>query len=140
MEEAVVIKRSKKTSNQNHPESEADITNISSDIKPVTYLKSRAADLLKQINETHRPAIITQNGEPKAAPQDPQSFANMRNAIGILKLISVGEEDFKNGNSKNQKSVSDLYPSPLRDRFGPDLQEQEISISQRLIIAPWRVE
>jgi len=40
--------------------------NISRDIKPVTYLKSGAADLLKQINETHRPVIITQNGEPKA--------------------------------------------------------------------------
>jgi len=36
--------------------------NISEDIRPVTYLKSRAADLLKQINETHRPVIITQNG------------------------------------------------------------------------------
>jgi prevent-host-death family protein len=45
--------------------------NISSDIKPVTYLKSNTADLLEQINETHRPVIITQNGEPKAVLQDP---------------------------------------------------------------------
>ncbi|HDO23077.1 MAG TPA: type II toxin-antitoxin system Phd/YefM family antitoxin, partial [Nitrospirae bacterium] len=66
--------------------------NISSDIKPITYLKSRAADLLKQINDTHRPVIITQNGEPKAVLQDPESFENMKNAIGILKLISMGEE------------------------------------------------
>ncbi len=63
--------------------------NIPSDIRPVTYLKSRAADLLKQINETHRPVIITQNGEPRAVIQDPQSFEDMRNAIGILKLISM---------------------------------------------------
>ena len=66
--------------------------NISQDIKPITYLKSRAADLLKHINETHRPVIITQNGEPKAVLQDPESYDNMRNAIGILKLISLGEE------------------------------------------------
>ncbi len=39
--------------------------NIQTDIRPVTYLKSRAANLLKQINETRRPVIITQNGEPK---------------------------------------------------------------------------
>ena len=57
---------------------------ITQDIKPVTYLKSRAADILKQINETHRPVIITQNGEPKAVLQDPESYENMRNAIGIL--------------------------------------------------------
>ncbi len=82
---------------------------ISTDIKPVTYLKSRAADMLKQVNETHRPIIITQNGEPKAVLQDPESYENMRNAIGILKLISLGEENIRNGKSKLQNEVfSDL--------------------------------
>ncbi len=82
---------------------------ISTDIKPVTYLKSRAADMLKQVNETHRPIIITQNGEPKAVLQDPESYENMRNTIGMLKLISLGEEDIRNGKSKMQSEVfSDL--------------------------------
>lgn len=84
---------------------EVNIMNIINDIRPVTYLKSRAADLLKQINDTHRPVIITQNGEPKAVLQDPESFENMRNAIGILKLISMGEEDIKNGNMLEQETV-----------------------------------
>ena len=79
--------------------------NITNDIRPITYLKSRAADLLKQINDTHRHVIITQNGEPKAVLQDPESFENMRNAIGILKLISMGEEDIKNGNTLDQDTV-----------------------------------
>ena len=78
---------------------------ISSDIRPVTYLKSKAADLLKQINDTHRPVINTQNGEPRAVIQDPQSFEDMRNAIGILKLISMGEEDIKNGALLEQAAV-----------------------------------
>lgn len=75
------------------------------DIKPVTYLKSQTADILKQVNETHRPIVITQNGEPKAVLQDPESYENMRNAIGILKLISQGEEDIRNGNFISQKDV-----------------------------------
>lgn len=79
--------------------------NITTDIRPVTYLKSRAADLLKQVNETQRPVIITQNGEPKAVLQDPQSFENMRNAIGILKLIALGEEDVRRGNVLPQGEV-----------------------------------
>jgi len=79
--------------------------NITTDIRPVTYLKSRAADLLKQVNETQRPVIITQNGEPKAVLQDPQSFENMRNAIGILKLIALGEEDVRMGNTLSQEEV-----------------------------------
>jgi prevent-host-death family protein len=91
--------------------------NISKDIKPITYLKSRAADLLKQINETHRPVIITQNGEPRAVLQDPESYQNMRNAIGILKLISQGEEDVKDGKSKPQEEVFAEIEDDLKKRM-----------------------
>lgn len=78
---------------------------IEKDIRSITYLKSRAADLLKQVNETHRPVIITQNGEPKAVLQDPQSYESMRNALGLLKLISQGEEDIRKGNVRSQEEV-----------------------------------
>ena len=82
---------------------------ISTDIKPVSYLKSQAKDILDQVNKTHRPIVITQNGEPKAVLQDTESYQNMRNAIGILKLISLGEEDIREGKSKPQDDVfSDL--------------------------------
>ena len=91
--------------------------NLSEDIRPITYLKSRAADLLKQINETHRPVVITQNGEPKAILQDPESYENMRNAIGILKLISKGEEDIKNGKSKSQEEVFANIDNILKERM-----------------------
>ncbi len=91
--------------------------NISTDIKPVTYLKSKTADLLKQINETHRPVIITQNGEPTAVLQDPKSYENMRNAIGILKLISQGEEKIKNGKSKSQEDVFKNIENVLKKKL-----------------------
>ena len=71
---------------------------IEKDIRPITYLKSRAADLLRQVNETRRPVIITQNGEPRAVLQDPQSYESMRNALGLLKLIAQG-------NARSQKEV-----------------------------------
>jgi prevent-host-death family protein len=87
---------------------------ISSDIKPVTYLKSKTADLLKKINETHRPVVITQNGEPRAVLQDPKSYDNMRRAIGILKLISQGEEDIRAGKSRPQEEVFET----LEEFFG----------------------
>jgi prevent-host-death family protein len=78
---------------------------IVNDIKPITYLKNRAADVLKQINETHRPMIITQNGEAKAVIQDPKSYEDMRNAISLLKLLSFAEEDIKNGNTHSEEDV-----------------------------------
>jgi len=87
---------------------------ISSDIKPVTFLKAKTADLLEQINVTHRPVIITQNGEPKAVLQDPQSYEDMRNALGILKLISQGEEDIKKGKGTTQEKVFEKIETILR--------------------------
>jgi len=91
--------------------------NITSDIKSVTYLKSKAADLLNQINETHRPVIITQNGEPRAVLQDPKSYENMRNAIGILKLVSQGESDIKNGKVRPQEDVFKDIEKTLKEKL-----------------------
>ncbi len=90
--------------------------NITNDIKPITYLKSRAADVLKQINETHRPVIITQNGEPRAVLQDPESYENMRNAIGILKLLNQGEDDIKSGNTNSQEVVFANLEKKLKEK------------------------
>jgi prevent-host-death family protein len=90
---------------------------ITSDIKPVTYLKSRAADLLNQINQTHRPVIITQNGEPRAVIQDPESYDNMRNAIGILKALSQGESDIREGNLKPQEDVFNGIERALKGKL-----------------------
>jgi len=89
--------------------------NILNDIKPVTYLKSKAAVLLNHINETHRPVIITQNGEPRAVIQDPESYQNMRNAIGLLKLISQGETDIRNGRVRPQADVFNDIEKSLKE-------------------------
>ena len=91
--------------------------NITNDIKSVSYLKARAADLLSQINETQRPVIITQNGEPRAVLQDPKSYEDMRNVIGLLKLISQGENDVRNGKVKSQDSVFKSIEKSLKEKL-----------------------
>jgi prevent-host-death family protein len=78
---------------------------ISTDIKPVSYLKLHSADLLNQVNETHRPVIITQNGEPRAVLQDTESYENMRAALGLLKLLTQAENDIRSGNISHQTQI-----------------------------------
>ena len=78
---------------------------LSDNIRSISYLKSKASDLLKQINETKNPVIITQNGEARAVLQDPKSYEDMRNAFGILKLISLSEVDIRIGRVKSQEKV-----------------------------------
>jgi prevent-host-death family protein len=89
---------------------------LETDIRPISYLKSKAADLLKQVNDTHRPVVITQNGEPRAVLQDPASYQNMRNAIGLLKLIAQGEEAIRSGRYKSQEDVFANLEKRLADR------------------------
>ena len=86
---------------------------IATDIRPISYLKNKTADMLKQVNETRRPVIITQKGEPRAVLQDTESYEAMRNAIGILKLIAQSEEDVKQGKVRNQEDVFESIEKSL---------------------------
>ena len=79
--------------------------NIRQDIRPVTYLKTQAAAVLDQINDTHRPIIITQDGEPRAVIQDPETYESMKRSISLLKILAQGEVDARNGRLIEQKNL-----------------------------------
>jgi prevent-host-death family protein len=85
------------------------------DIRPVSYLKSRAADLLDQLNKTHRPVVITQNGEARAVIQDPDSYERTKTAVGLLKLLAAGEENIRSGKTYNQDEVFDRLARNLKE-------------------------
>ncbi len=78
---------------------------IAEDIKPVTYMKTRAAELLRTVDETRRPVVITQNGEPKGVLLDVTSYQELRDATLMLKLIAQGEEDIRQGRTQPQAEV-----------------------------------
>jgi len=87
---------------------------MSEDIRPVTYLKSRTADLLDQVNETKRPVIITQNGEARGVLQDTESYENTKAAIALLKLMVQGEEDNRKGSLRAQEEVFNRLEQRLK--------------------------
>ncbi|NJD91200.1 MAG: type II toxin-antitoxin system Phd/YefM family antitoxin [Geobacter sp.] len=93
--------------------------NLANDIQPVTYMKSHAANLLQQVNETRRPVIITQNGQARAVLQDPASYESMRNTIALLKLMVQGEEDIRAGNYDDQDAVFARIRKQLDSRIHP---------------------
>ena len=79
--------------------------NLREDIRPISYIKTNAADMLKRVNDTHNPIVITQNGEAKAVLLDTESYQDMRNSLGILKLLAEGEKDIENGNVYTKDEV-----------------------------------
>lgn len=78
---------------------------IKEDIKPISYLKSRSADLISQINETHRPVIITQNGEPRAVIQDAESYERTINSLNLMRILAHGEKAVQKGDTMTQEDV-----------------------------------
>lgn len=66
-------------------------------IRPISYVKTHAADMLDQINTTRKPIVITQNGQAKGVLLDTRSYQQLVDAIGILKLISHSEHDVEAG-------------------------------------------
>ena len=88
----------------------------SMDIKPITYLKGNAAEILQYINETHRPIVITQNGEPKAVLQDPASYEATRQTLALLRLVAMGEDDIRNRRVQSHKEVFDKLSNKLKNR------------------------
>jgi prevent-host-death family protein len=86
------------------------------DIRPVTYLKSKAADLLDQLNKTHRPVVITQNGEARAVIQDPESYERTKAAVGLMKLLVQGEEAVRLGKTYDQDELFQSLTNRLLGR------------------------
>jgi prevent-host-death family protein len=84
------------------------------DIKPVTYLKTNAAELIRKVQETRRPTIITQRGEAKAVVQDIESYEQVREALMMLKLLVQGEHDVSKGRTKSHSEVMEQLERDLR--------------------------
>ncbi|AMO74410.1 MULTISPECIES: type II toxin-antitoxin system Phd/YefM family antitoxin [Pseudomonas] len=69
----------------------------SSQVKPISYLKANAAEVLKQLGEQQEPLIITQNGEAKAVIQDVRSYEETQETLALLKLLALGNQEIEEG-------------------------------------------
>ncbi len=93
---------------------------IKEDIKPISYLKSRSADLISQINETHRLVIITQNGEPRAVIQDAESYEKTITSLNLMRILAHGENAIQKGNTIKQEDLFKQIDENLMKRKTPN--------------------
>lgn len=91
--------------------------NLKEDIRPISYLKANTASMLDQVNNTHRPVIITQNGEARAVLQDAESFESMRKTLGLLKLLAQSEKDIQEGRVIDHDELFDELETELDRRL-----------------------
>lgn len=70
---------------------------LSSHIKPISYLKSHAAEIIRDLGAEGNPLIITQNGEAKVVLQDIKSFEETQETMALLKILALGNRQIEQG-------------------------------------------
>jgi prevent-host-death family protein len=79
---------------------------LSTQVKPVSYLKSHAADIIKELTECREPMLITQNGEAKLVVMDVKSYEEQEETLALLKLLALGNREIEQGRFRK---VEDLF-------------------------------
>jgi len=88
----------------------------SDQIKPVSYLKANAAEVLRQLTERGEPLVITQNGVAKAVIQDVASYEQTQETIALLKILALGNRQIEEGKVVGARAaIRQLRKSSARD-------------------------
>jgi prevent-host-death family protein len=69
-------------------------------VKPISYLKANAAEVLSKLAEEREPLVITQNGEAKAVLQDVASYQETQETLCLLKILALGNREVEEGRVK----------------------------------------
>lgn len=70
---------------------------LSTQIKPISYLKSHAAEIVRKLGNQREPLIITQKGEAKLVIQDIVSYEQMQETVALLKILALGNAQVEAG-------------------------------------------
>ena len=88
--------------------------NLKQDVKPISYIKTNAAEMMDYINDHKNPIIITQHGEAKGVFLDIESYQDMVNALSLMKLLQFSEKAIREGKVYDNEQVF----SELRKKIG----------------------
>ena len=66
-------------------------------IRPISYLKANAAEVVRHLTEVREPMVITQNGEAKVVIQDVASFEETQETLALLKILALGNRQIEEG-------------------------------------------
>ena len=70
---------------------------LSSRIKPISYLKAHASEIVRTLRDEGEPLIITQNGVAKAVVQDIDAYEQMQETVALLKILALGRRQIEEG-------------------------------------------
>ena len=78
---------------------------LSSQIKPISYLKAHAAEIVRNLGNRREPLVITQNGEAKVVMQDIESYERTQETVALLKILALGNRQVERGKTQPAAGV-----------------------------------
>jgi len=78
---------------------------LSNQIKPISYLKAHAAEIVRNMNEKNEPLVITQNGEAKVVIQNIESYEQSLETMALLKILALGNQQIETGKVEHAADV-----------------------------------
>jgi len=80
---------------------------LSENVKPISYFKAHASEIIRQVFGKNKTMVITQNGEAKAVVQDIHLYEQTQESLAMLKILAMSSQSLREGKSR-----------PAKDSFG----------------------
>ena len=77
-----------------------EVMKLSESVKPISYLKSHTAEVLRDVSDGQRTIVITQHGEAKAVLQDIASYEQTQESLALLKMLAQSSKSIQEGRTK----------------------------------------
>lgn len=83
-------------------------------IKPISYLKAHASEIINDISQNRKTIIVTQNGEAKVIVQDVHVYEQNQDSLALLKMLAMSASSIQRGKHKSIKQASQDIKARLR--------------------------
>lgn len=80
---------------------------LATQIKPISYLKSNAADIVKNFATHPEPLIITQNGKAIMVVVEINQYERQQEQLALLRLIAIGRKEYQAGHYTDAQAFFD---------------------------------
>ena len=91
---------------------------LSTQVKPISYFKANAADIIDALNDGGPPMVVTKNGEAKAVVMSVHEYEQREETLAFMKILALADAEIKAGRTMPAEEAFDRVRENLRARYG----------------------
>ncbi len=90
---------------------------LSRAVKPISFFKTHAAEIIRELAENGESMVITQNGEARAVVQDIRTYEETQESLALLKLIVQSRRSIERGELRSAGEVMADLEKKIEEDF-----------------------